>query len=140
VLVYARDSSEPEKQRRAAEWMGELWRSRGGRISQQVLHEYYVTVTRKLSPGLSAAVARQDVRALLQWRPVPADGELLERAWAIEDRYRLSFWDALIVAAAVASGAGMLLTEDLQEGTEIDGVLVVNPFRTAPGDDRIHDG
>jgi predicted nucleic acid-binding protein len=137
--VYARDSSEPDKQRRAAQWMEELWRSRSGRISQQVLHEYYVTVTRKLNPGLSPAIARQDVRALLQWSPIPADGELLDRAWLIEDRYRLAFWDALIVAAAVAAGGRILLSEDMQEGAEIEGVLIVNPFRTLPGDDQVHD-
>jgi predicted nucleic acid-binding protein len=120
--------------------MEELWRSRSGRISRQVLHEYYVTVTRKLNPGLSPAIARQDVRALLQWSPIPADGELLDRVWLIEDRYRLAFWDALIVAAAVAAGARILLSEDMQEGAEIEGVLIVNPFRTLPGDDQVRDG
>jgi predicted nucleic acid-binding protein len=119
--------------------MEHLWQSKAGRLSQQVLHEYYVTVTRKLRPGLPAAMARQDVRALTQWSPVATDPALIERAWVIEDRYGLAFWDALIVAAAAASGASTLLTEDLQEGAEIDGVLVVNPFRTAPAPQRIHD-
>lgn len=119
--------------------MDHLWRSRAGRISQQVLHEYYVTVTRKLRPGLPAAMAREDVRALMQWGPVAADLAQIERAWTIEDRYGFAFWDALIVAAASASGASTLLTEDLKEGAEIDGVLVVNPFRTAPDPETVHD-
>lgn len=120
--------------------MEHLWRSRAGRTSQQVLHEYYVTVTRKLRPGLPAATARSDVRALLQWNPVVANAALLEHAWAIEDRFGLSFWDSLIVAAAAASKAAILLTADLQEGAEMDGILVVNPFRTAPvNSDTVHD-
>ena len=119
--------------------MGELWRSRRGRISQQVLQEYYVTVTRKLRPGLPVAAARDDVRALTQWNPVLTDTALLERAWIIEEKAGLAFWDALIVAAASAAEASTLLTEDLQDGAEIEGVLVVNPFRTAPEADRIQD-
>ena len=119
--------------------MSELWRSRRGRISQQVLQEYYVTVTRKLRPGLPVASARDDVRALTEWTPVVTDAALLERAWLIEEKAGLAFWDAMIVAAASAAGASTLLTEDLQDGAEIDGVLVVNPFRIAPHAERIHD-
>lgn len=139
VLVYARDSSDSGKQKMAARWMTELWRSRNGRISHQVLHEYYVTVTRKLRPGLPAAIAREDVRSLMQWSPVPEDATLIERAWMVEEKFDLAFWDAMIVAAAATARAAVLLTEDLQEGAEIDGVLVVNPFRTAPAEDTIHD-
>lgn len=139
VLVYARDASVPSKQRRAAEWMTELWRSRRGRISQQVLQEFYVTVTRKLRPGLPVAAARDDIRALTQWNPVVTDTAILEHAWTIEEKAGLTFWDALIVAAASSAGASTLLTEDLQDGAEIEGVFVLNPFRTAPQADRIHD-
>lgn len=119
--------------------MESLWRSRNGRISHQVLQEYYVTLTRKLRPGLPASLARDDVRALIEWNPIATDSALLERAWAVEERFQVSFWDALIIAAAAASGASMLLTEDLQEGAEIEGVLIVNPFRTFPPAETIHD-
>ncbi|HVT03584.1 MAG TPA: PIN domain-containing protein [Thermoanaerobaculia bacterium] len=139
VLVYARDSSEPDKQKQASVWMTDLWRTRRGRISQQVLQEYYVTVTRKLRPGLLPKAAREDVRALFAWNPVPTDVALLDRAWFIEDAYRLSFWDAMIVAAARIARAGILLTEDLQEGADLDGVMVVNPFRRCPDGEMIHD-
>jgi predicted nucleic acid-binding protein len=139
VLVYARDSSEPEKQKTAASWMRELWRSRNGRISFQVLQEYYVNVTRKLRPGMPAAAAQEDIRALMHWGPVPTDSAIVERAWAIEEKFRLSFWDSLIVAAAAASRVTILLTEDLQEGVELDGIIVVNPFRTPPTDEQVHD-
>ena len=75
----------------------------------------------------------------MQWSPVPADAAMIERAWMVEEKFGLSFWDALIVAAAATARATVLLTEDLQEGAEIDGVLVVNPFRTAPAEDTIHE-
>lgn len=133
VLVYARDGSEPDKQPRAHEWMASLWREREGRLSFQVLQEYYVTVTRKLSPGIDREEAQADVRDLLAWRPVGVDGPTLEAAWATERRFGLSFWDALIVASAQGAGCTSLLTEDLAHGRELDGVRVVNPFLQAPG-------
>ena len=133
VLVYARDGSEPEKQSAAAEWMDSLWEAREGRLSAQVLHEYYVTVTRKLEPGLDPASARTDVRALAAWRPLRLDGALIESAWEAEDRFGFAFWDALIVAAARRLGCGHLLSEDLQDGQDLDGVVVVDPFRHEPG-------
>ncbi len=131
VLVYARDASEPKKQPRAAEWIQRLWQERSGRLSTQVLQEYYVVVTQKLEPGLPVERARADVRLLQAWQPVMTDGALLEGAWQLEDRYQLSFWDALIVAAAIRAGAQYLLTEDLQDGQEIDSVRVLNPFAHA---------
>ncbi len=118
--------------------MSSLWQSRSGRISQQVLQEYYVTVTRKLRPGLPPATARDDVRALAHWNPIVTDMPLVEHAWMIEAKSGLAFWDALIVAAASFSGATTLLTEDLQDGAQIDNVLIVNPFRASP-EQTIHD-
>ncbi|MEX2471317.1 MAG: PIN domain-containing protein [Gemmatimonadota bacterium] len=132
MLVYVRDATEPDKQRRAAEWMAALWETRAGRLSTQVLQEYYVTLTRKLDPPRSRDEAREDVGALRAWQPLSVDDEVMELAWDVEDRWGLSWWDALIVAAAARSGCGWLLTEDLQDGQEILGLRVVNPFRTDP--------
>jgi predicted nucleic acid-binding protein len=132
VLVYARDASEPDKQLRAATWMQHLWATRLGRLSVQVLQEFYVTVTGKLDPGLPAAEARADVRALWTWRPVPVDGRVLESAWTVEDRFGLSWWDAQIVAAAQLADCRYLLTEGLQANQEFGALRVVNPFQTAP--------
>jgi predicted nucleic acid-binding protein len=132
VLVYRRDASEPEKQRQAEAWMENLWRSRRGRLSYQVLHEFYVTVTEKLDPGLGRESARREVRSLWTWRPLPVDARVVEAAWGIQDRYRLSWWDALIAAAAQVSGCRYLLTEDLQEGQELGDLRVVNPFLNPP--------
>ena len=132
VLVYTRDASEPVKQERAQVWMATLWESRTGRTSVQVLNEFYVTVTRKLSPAMSVAEARADVFDLGEWDPVVLTDALLHQAWAIEDRYGLSYWDSLIVAAAQVEGCHHLLTEDLQDGMRLDGVTVVNPFAHLP--------
>ncbi len=133
VLVYARDVSEPDKQPRALAWIEYLWRTQTPRLSYQVLQEYYATTTRKLKPGLSPEAARADIRDLLAWRPVPVGAEMLEAGWLAEDRFGLSCWDALIVAAARITGCEHLLTEDLQHGSDLDGLQVVSPFRTQPG-------
>ncbi len=128
VLVYARDSGEATKQRQAQGWLQALWESRRGVLSYQILHEYYVTVTRKLKPGMTKEEARQDVRALLAWTPVVVDRPVLDAAWRIEDRYGLSWWDSLVVGAAQKAGARYLLSEDLQSGMDLDGIRVVHPF------------
>jgi len=133
VLVYARDASEPEKQPQAAAWIDHLCRTRTARLSFQVLQEYYATTTRKLEPGLTPEQARADVRDLLAWRPVSVGTDLLELGWSVEDRFGLSCWDALIVAAARIAGCECLLTEDLQHGAELEGLQVVSPFRAAAG-------
>jgi predicted nucleic acid-binding protein len=133
VLVYARDSSEPDKQPRAGAWVEHLWRTRTARLSFQVLQEYYATTTRKLKPGLSPEQARADIRDLLAWRPVPVGADVIEAGWSVEDRFGLSCWDALIVAAAKIAGCDYLLTEDLQHGAELDGLRVVNPFHATAG-------
>ena len=132
VLVYDRDASVPTKQGQAHAWMGHLWRNRLGRLSMQVLHEYYDIVTRKLTPGLDPATARADVRDLMVWRPVRLDFTVTEGAWQLQDRYALSWWDALIVSAARVAACAYLLTEDLQHDQEISGVRIVSPFLADP--------
>ena len=104
VLVYSRDSSEPPKQKLAMAWMDRLWSEQTGRLSFQVLNEFYVTVTNKLQPGMDLHSAREDVRFLLAWYPIPIDARVVEGAWGIQDRYRLSWWDALIVSTAQVGG------------------------------------
>ena len=130
VLIYAIDAADPRKQAAAHRWLDELWRSRRGRLSFQVLHEFYVKVTQKFPPAREEA--RSEARDLLAWRPVAIDDEIMEEAWKVQDRYQFSFWDALIVAAAKSTACRFLLTEDLQAGQELDGLLVLNPFQTDP--------
>ncbi len=133
VLVYARDISEPDKHLGAAGWMEHLWSTRSGRTSVQVLNEYYVTVTRKLSPGLDRTIARNDVRDLGAWRPSVVEQSTMVIAWDLEDRYSLSWWDSLVVASAIELGCDRLLTEDLQDGQQFHQLVVTNPFRHSPG-------
>ncbi|HWZ71290.1 MAG TPA: PIN domain-containing protein [Casimicrobiaceae bacterium] len=128
LLVYARDAGEPVKQARAAAWLEFLWQEQLGRTSMQVLSEYYVTLTRKLTPGIASAEAWDDVSALLTWRPQAIDEAVLRRGHEIEQKHRLSWWDSLIVAAAAAQGCALLLSEDLQDGGAYAGVTVRSPF------------
>jgi predicted nucleic acid-binding protein len=94
----------------------------------QVLSEYYYDITHKLTPKVASADAWDDVQALLEWKPHPMDWTLLERTRDIEQRWRLNWWDSMIVAAAQMQGCATLLTEDLQDGAVFGGVTVRNPF------------
>jgi predicted nucleic acid-binding protein len=134
VLVYHRDSTEPAKQARAGEWLAFLWQQRLGRISTQVLQEFYAVVTRKLSPCMPEKEARRELRLFDAWQPVVSDLRLFEAAWEVEDRFGLSWWDALIVAAARQAGCSKLLTEGLQAGQVLFDVEVVDPFESSPED------
>ena len=130
VFLYARDDADPDKQRAARLWQAELWKNRRGRISYQVLHEFYANAMQKWPPARESI--RADVRDLLAWQPVIVDDAVLERAWKIQDRHKLSFWDSLIVAAAQSAACHWLLTEDLHAGQNLDGVTVINPFMLNP--------
>jgi predicted nucleic acid-binding protein len=134
VLVYARDSSERDKQSAAHAWMTELWNRQAGRISYQALNEFYVTVTAKLTPGLSPVEAWADVQSLFVWMPLAIDQSLLIKAKSVQDKFMFSWWDSLIVAAAQMQGCTHLLTEDLQDEQDLDGLIVLNPFRHMPAD------
>lgn len=136
VLLYARDANEVVKQPRAADWMAWLWREQSGRTSMQVLSEYYVTVTRKVRPAVSTEVAWNDVKSYLAWRPQAIDEALLQRAREIEQRYRLSWWDGMVVAAAQLQDCALLLTEDLQDGADFGAVTVRSPFTLAVEEPR----
>jgi predicted nucleic acid-binding protein len=132
VLLYEWDPADAPKKRRAEEWMRALWASHRGRVSFQVLAEFYVTATHKLDPVLDRTVARQYVRTLLAWDPLTIDAAVVDSAWRAQDLFRLSWWDALILAAAQQSGCRTLLSEDFQDGRSYDDVTVVNPFRRGP--------
>jgi predicted nucleic acid-binding protein len=133
VFVYRFDASEPAKQERCESWLRDLWGSGQGRLSVQILQELYVTLTRKVDDPLPTAEARQVVQALFSWDPLLLDRRVLEGAWVLQDRYSLSWWDALVVSASQVSGSGFLLTEDLTHDQDLDGVRVVDPFQVEPG-------
>lgn len=134
VLVYSRDEADPAKHDAAKAWIEALWHSGTGTLSQQVLSEYYVTVTRMLVPAMAREAARREVIDLATWTMAPTTPETIAAAWHVEDRFGLSFWDALIVASADAAGCTTLLTEDLQHGQRFGDVTVVSPFEVAPSE------
>jgi predicted nucleic acid-binding protein len=128
VLVYAHDASETARQPVAQAVLAELWRSRSGALSTQVLQEFYVVATRKFDPPMPRREARDLVDAYSHWHLVEIDVALIVAASQLEERHSLSFWDALIVEAARRAGATRLVTEDLQSGRRLAGMLVDNPF------------
>ena len=132
LFIYAFDDRDPQKRDAARAWRTHLWTKRSGRTSFQVLEEFYSKISQRW-PG-SRDEARAEIRDLMAWTPVVIDADVIESAWKIQDRYRFSFWDALIVAAAQSASCRYLLTEDLQSGQEIEGVVVVNPFIRGPAE------
>lgn len=128
VLIYAHDVDAGAKHTVAAGLVRDLWATRVGVLSTQVLQEFYVNVTRKIPAPVSRAVARDIVTSYAVWQIEPIDVDRVREASELEERHRLSFWDALILVAARRGGAEKILSEDLNPGSRTNGVLVVNPF------------
>ncbi len=129
VLVYAHDASDVLKQRVAQDVLQRLWADGSGVMSAQILQEFYSVATSKLKPAMSRSDAREVVELYSAWPIVLIAPPLILTASQLQERYRLSFWDALIVEAARVAGAERLLTEDLQHGQDIEGVRIEDPFR-----------
>jgi predicted nucleic acid-binding protein len=129
VLVYAFDKGASPKKRVAQRLMKELMDEDRLRVSTQVLQELFVTLTRKVSQPCSSGEALAVLEDLTAWPLLVVDYAAIRAAVELAGQARLSFWDALIVVAAVRSGATVLYTEDLNDGQEILGVHVTNPFR-----------
>jgi predicted nucleic acid-binding protein len=132
VLLYAFDEKDLSKQQRAREWLTACWQRRCGRLSTQVLNEFYANARKRFASAISAGDARAEVRRYQLWKPWPIDQATVETAWAVESRYQLNYRDALMVAAAQHMGCDYLLTEDLPHELQIDRVRVLNPFLTGP--------
>lgn len=128
LLVYGQDPGFPEKRKTALEWMEYLWANQNGRLSIQVLNEYWVTVTQKLKPGISPSEAWKDLEALFTWRPLSLDEAVLNEARKVSRQANLSWWDALIIGASQLTNCQYLLSEDFNDQQIIGGVQVLNPF------------
>ena len=128
ILIYCRDASEKLKQLVAKKCIEKLWFDHSGVISTQVLNEYYVTVTKKLKPGMTQKDAWDDVCALMAWSPLSIDLAILHLAKIIEEKYSISWWDSMIVAAAKIGGCKTIYSEALSNGQMVAGVKIVNPF------------
>lgn len=130
ILIYAHDRDAGEKQLRAAHVLRTLWESGNGRLSTQVLQEFFVNATQRLATPLARASAREVVQSYSVWISEATSADTITRAIDLADLSRLSFWDALIVASAEQCGAGRLLSEDLSHGQLIGSIRVDNPLRT----------
>jgi len=131
VLLYAQDPRDAAKQSAAAAWLSWCWTGRAGRISSQVLHELYVNL-RRVAPTLPAADARALVRRYRRWHPWMVDDATVDRAWALQDDTGYSYWDCLMLAAALEQGCSHLLTEDLQHWQQVGPLTILNPFLSTP--------
>lgn len=127
ILIYAHDVDSGGKHELAKQILQELWKTRAGALSAQVLQEFYVNVRRKIAKPLSKAAARGIVNSYLVWCVETTTAEI-SAAFRIEDETRIAFWDALIIAAAIKAGADRILSEDLNAGQTISGVRIENPF------------
>ena len=132
VLLYGVDDADPAKRDRAREWIAACWQRRCGRLSTQVLNEFYVNAKKKFSKAITQGDARAEIRRYQHWRPWVIDHPTIETAWAVESRFGLNYWDALMIAAAQQQGCTLFLSEDLQHERQIDGVRIVNPFLIGP--------
>ena len=128
ILMYAHDSTAGAKHETARMLVEELWRTRSGILSTQVIQELCVNLRRKTRLQLETAKVREIVTTYLAWELYINTGLSVLEALDIESRYRISFWDALIVQAASASGATILYSEDLSDGQAYGSVRVVNPL------------
>lgn len=128
ILIYAHDVDSGRKYELASFLVRQLWESRKGILSTQVLQEFYVNVTRKIRRPIPRSLAREIVSRYSVWRVQAIRTEEIIAASELEEKHRLSFWDALIVAAASSAGAARIVTEDLVSGRSFLGVRVENPF------------
>jgi predicted nucleic acid-binding protein len=129
LLVYSHDVDSGQKHQIARNILLELWGNRNGVLSVQVLQEFYVTMTRKVLHPIPPSRVRNIIRDYFSWHVEVNDLNSVLIASRIGEDYKISFWDGLIVAAALKANADKILTEDLQSGQIIEGISIENPFK-----------
>src|SRR5579863_7961091 len=135
ILLYAHDDSAGAKHVQARTLVEQLWASRNGCLSVQVLQEFFVNVTRKIAKPLNAETAKEIIADYSRWYLHDPGADDVLAAIGIHQRTGISFWDAMIVRSAAEIGCAVLFSEDLNAGQEYSGVRVENPFQP-PGADR----
>lgn len=133
ILIHAHDSDMGLKHSRARKLIQDLWHTGQGVLSTQVLQEFCFNLRRKATRPLPLDKVRLLVRNYSTWEVITNTPESILRALEIMERYKASFWDALIVDAAESAGAAILYSEDLADGQTYGSVRVVNPL-AAPAD------
>ena len=131
VLIYAHDQSAGAKHERASALLKELWENGNGCLSVQVLQEFYVNVTRKIAKPLDVDTAKRVIADLGQWTVHSPNVEDVVEAIDAQGRFKLSFWDSMIITSAARLGCSIVWSEDLNDGQNYDGVKVINPFKQA---------
>ena len=128
ILIYAHDRDAGVRWQRASRALEQLWEARTGRMSVQVLQEFFAVATGKLKAAVGVAAAREVIRTYSPWVTVPTGVDTVLRASEIAEVAKISFWDGMIIAAAEQAGAATLYTEELNDGQLIAGIRVVNPL------------
>ena len=131
ILMYAHDTAAGVKHDRARALVEELWRERSGVVSTQVLQELCVNLQRKTARPLDSRATRGIAEDYLTWHVVVNDGNSILAALELQERYQISFWDALVIHAAQTAGVATLYSEDLSDGQQYGGVQVRNPLAGA---------
>ena len=129
IIIYAYDVSAAGKHQIARHILSDLWNSGLGVLSTQVLQEFFVNIVQKIQRPIDQKSAKEIVRDFLKWQVVVNNGDSILDAIDIYDKYRYSFWDSMIIEAAIKGGAVFLMSEDLQHGQVISGVTIRNPFK-----------
>lgn len=132
VLLYAKDKTSPSKLKAATAWLSALLDRNAAVLSAQSLREYYVNVLRQDRSRPAVAALRAHIAALDDVVPDSLRSDHLALAWELQDRHRVSFWDALLLASALTAGCAIFLSEDMNSGQKIETLTIVNPFTTAP--------
>jgi len=128
ILVYAYDSTAGKKHETAQGLVKQLWKSQCGFISIQVLQELFVSLTRKIDSPLDIDLATQLIRDLSTWQMCVPDKDDVLQAIEICRRYKISFWDAMIIQSAKSGGCKKIWSEDLSEAQTYNQIRIINPF------------
>ena len=129
IIIYAYDVTAGNKHKVAASILNDLWDSGFGVISTQVLQEFFVNVVQKIPRPIDKKLAKEIVRDFLKWHVVVNNGDSILDAIDICVKFGYSFWDSMIIEAAIKGDAAVLMSEDLQDGQVISGVTITNPFK-----------
>ncbi len=128
IIVYAHDHSEKKKYNISKKLILNGIMNENIVISTQVLSEFFVTVTKKIKKKLPVKTARKEIDLLKSLQIIEIDIDLILLAIDILLKYKLSYWDSLIISAAKRSGATVIYTEDMNAGQKIESIKIINPF------------
>jgi predicted nucleic acid-binding protein len=128
ILVYAHDLSTGEKHRIAKELISTIWNNQNGHISIQVLQEFYVTITEKVKNPIDKVTVSSIIEDLGKWTVHSPDADDIITAVTIQTKYKLSFWDSMIICSAIKTKCDIIISEDFTHNQKYEGILLLDPF------------